>query len=159
VSNWYGGPKPVPVAERLWAKVDKTETCWLWTGGRNASGYGRITESKRLESGRRWYTHRLVYTLLVGPIPDGMELDHLCRVRHCCNPEHLEPVTPGVNVARSEGPTADAVRAFLTGVCPRGHDVTGYGAMPLSGGRRRCRECLNEWKRRYRARLKQEVAS
>jgi hypothetical protein len=84
-----------PLEERVWAKVEKTEGCWLWTAAISPNGYGKF-----MVSGRPVNAHRLVYQLTVGPIPDGLDLDHLCRVRHCVNPDHLEPVTRSENLLR-----------------------------------------------------------
>lgn len=79
--------------------------CWLWTRSLNRNGYGRFA----LTGGRRWVVaHRYAYEALVGPIPAGLLLDHRCRVRHCCNPYHTEPVTVRKNTLRGEGPTARA---------------------------------------------------
>jgi HNH endonuclease len=83
-------------AERFWAKVDKTESCWLWTGAL-AKGYGQFGGTRK----QRIQAHRWAYQELVGSIPEGLELDHLCRVRRCVNPAHLEPVTHSVNIMRS----------------------------------------------------------
>lgn len=90
---------------RFWDKVDKAGAvpahlpesgpCWFWTGTRSDEGYGSVRwEGPMLKA------HRVAYELLVGPIPEGLEIDHLCRVTSCVNPAHLEPVTPAVNVAR-----------------------------------------------------------
>jgi hypothetical protein len=82
-------------AERMWPRVDKTDSCWNWTGAVSTAGYGQIRFGKVL------YTHRVSYEALVGPIPDGLELDHLCRNRRCCNPDHLEAVEPAENQRRA----------------------------------------------------------
>lgn len=74
--------------------------CWLWTAGDDGQGYGAYSAG-----GKNVRAHRYVYQLLVGAIPEGMDLDHLCRRRRCCNPDHLEPVPPMVNRARgARGP-------------------------------------------------------
>ena len=83
------------ISERFWEKVDKTATCWLWRASIRNHGYGRIKVNGRAEQ-----AHRVAYELLVGPIPEGLTLDHLCRVRLCVNPAHLEPVTQKVNIRR-----------------------------------------------------------
>lgn len=84
---------------RLWSKVDKTGPggCWLWIGTINGAGYGTF----RL-NGETIGAHRAVYEHVVGPIPAGLHIDHLCRVRNCVNPEHLEPVTPSENIRRAQ---------------------------------------------------------
>lgn len=96
-----GGPLRIVGNDRarFMAKVDQGAEggCWLWTAHRNADGYGVF----RFD-GQMGGAHRFAYRLLVGPVPDGMELDHLCRMRHCVNPEHMEIVTHAENVRRSE---------------------------------------------------------
>jgi hypothetical protein len=104
--------KPTPPEERLWDRVTKhPEGCWEWTGPLT-QGYGVIGAGGRHAGLIR--THRLSYELLVGPIPEGLQIDHLCKNRKCCNPEHLEPVTGAENVRRAfENHT----------LCPRGHEL------------------------------------
>lgn len=143
----------VPLVERFWAKVNKDGPipeyrpylgqCWLWTGGRTSEGYGAI-----MEDARRKMAHRVAYELAHGPIPDGLEPDHLCRVRHCVRPDHLEAVTRRENILRGIGPTA--VNARKTH-CLRGHlfdaDNTGASQHPPQ---RVCRACDRETQRRYK---------
>lgn len=99
--------------QRFWAFVEKTETCWLWTGGTN-EGYGVLWLN-----GKNVKAHRFAYELLVGPIPDGLVLDHVvargCQWRHCVNPAHLEPVTERVNILRGSSPLAVAWRQHNSG--------------------------------------------
>lgn len=125
--------------QRFWAKVDKTETCWLWTAGLNRHGYGQFKLN-----GRTRTAHRLAYEWLVGEIPEGLHLDHLCRVRHCVNPDHLEPVTCRVNLLRGE--TLQARNAAKTH-CPQGHPYD-----RLRAGRRVCSICRRDAMRRLRER-------
>lgn len=120
--------------------------------------HDRIAE-KAVEKWREALTsvvgaHRVVYEELVGPIPDGLMLDHLCRVRHCVNPEHLEPVTNRENVLRGEGHSAKAARATH---CLKGHPYAGENLRILSNGWRRCRACHRE-RERIRARLVHDLA-
>lgn len=85
------------LTERFWQKVAvQGDGCWVWTAYKNRDGYGKITYRGELFS-----AHRLIYASLVAPVPTGLHLDHLCRVRHCVNPAHLEPVTSGENTRRS----------------------------------------------------------
>lgn len=87
----------VPLAERVWRHIEPEPNsgCWLWIGHITEDGYGAVGEG-----GRSLLVHRVLYALLVGPIPPDRELDHLCRVRRCGNPRHVEPVTGVVNVRR-----------------------------------------------------------
>lgn len=87
----------MPLAERVWRHIEPEPNsgCWLWIGHITKDGYGAVGEG-----GRSHLVHRVLYRLLVGPIPPGRELDHLCRVRRCGNPRHVEPVTGVVNVRR-----------------------------------------------------------
>lgn len=124
---------------RLMRYVEKQEDgCWIWTGP-TIHGYGQ--RSVRGEDGKQHSrkAHRLVYELMVGPIPDGYQLDHLCQVTRCVNPVHLEAVTPQVNTLRSSAPAAIAVQ---TNTCKRGHELSATNAKVLPGGNRVCRACL-----------------
>lgn len=85
-------------------------SCWLWTKSTNRNGYGRILKREGRKV-RTLLVHRLVYTAVVGPIPKGAVLDHLCRNRRCANPAHLEPVSVRTNTLRGDGPTARRFRA------------------------------------------------
>lgn len=80
---------------RFWSKIAKTETCWLWTGTLHGSGYGQFWDGSVITG-----AHRASYELLVRPIPEGLTIDHLCRVPACVNPVHLEPVTASENSRR-----------------------------------------------------------
>lgn len=90
------GPRGKPLVERFWAKVEKTEGCWLWRGTIYSNGYGVLTDGRR----RRVGVHRLAYALAKGPIPDGLVIDHLCCQPICVNPDHLEAVTNSENLRR-----------------------------------------------------------
>lgn len=101
--------------DRLWPRVLKTDSCWMWQGAKSLAGYGVISKPGRHRGVH--YVHRLVYELLVGPIPDGLVIDHLCETPACCNPDHLEPVTHCVNIERGK-------RGRKT-TCPHGHPLDG----------------------------------
>lgn len=119
--------------------------CWLWTAGLDKDGYG--TFSIRLENrDRSRRAHRISYELYVGPIPDGLVIDHLCCIRNCVNPKHLEPVTVQENTLR--GTSAAGLVARL-GVCCRGHDMLGDNVYVSPGGERQCRECKRIRGREY----------
>lgn len=121
---------------RLFAKIDASGVCWEWTGALN-KGYGVIGRGARgtgLEQ-----AHRAVWTLLVGPIPDGMTLDHLCRNRPCCMPDHLEPVTSVENVRRGYGPGSG--HYVERTVCKNGHPWT--PEVYWQKGYRLCKTCIS----------------
>lgn len=131
------------VTERFWAKVEKTDSCWLWTAA-TARGYGRFG----VTSGVTCLAHRWAYEALVGPIPDGLTLDHLCRTPACVRPDHLEPVTAEENLARIPSRTH----------CALGHELTeanSYYTVYAKTGRKSaiCRTCHSDKaKARYLAR-------
>jgi hypothetical protein len=124
---------PLKDGIRAAVKVD-ANGCWRWTKCKKSNGYGATCIA-----GKMRYVHRVAYEAWIGPIPDGMQIDHLCRVRDCCNPDHLEAVTQGVNLLRGESPPAD--NAIKTR-CPRDHpyDEVNTWRDPETGWRR-CREC------------------
>lgn len=138
-----------PVQVRFWTKVDISRGptgCWLWTAALTDRGYG---DRFRLDDGRKVAPHRLAYELLVGPIPDGLQLDHLCRVRNCVNPSHLEAVTCQENLLR--GVTWAAYNARKTH-CKHGHEFDEANTRIAADGSRSCRACAREKARRTRAR-------
>lgn len=117
--------------------------CWLWTGA-TVRGYGKLTRGGRGEG--HVLAHRLSYELLIGPIPDGLQIDHLCRVRNCVNPDHLEAVTQLENIRRA--PQVSGA------YCKHGHERTPENTYVRKDrpGYRHCRVCAREAKRRrYRS--------
>ena len=126
--------------ERFLAKINKTDAgCWEWTASITPKGYGQFY----FDGGMR-QAHRVAYTLLRGPIPVGLQIDHLCRNRKCVNPDHLEPVTPKVNTAR--GITNDWQREKTH--CPQGHAYDEQNTYKWRG-QRSCRTCRNDAARRH----------
>ena len=115
--------------------------CMEWSGAISDGGYGVV----RL-NGKTRYVHRVVYEAFVGPILPGLHIDHLCRNRKCCNPDHLDVVTPKENARRGNSPSAIAGRS---GRCKRGHSL-GDAYLVNGGARRMCRPCLLMRSRRYR---------
>src|SRR5258706_11387542 len=102
---------------RFWTKVDRsagTEGCWPWLAYKKPEGYGHFRIGRDIK-----LVHRISYEMLIGAIPEGLQLDHLCRIRSCVNPLHLEPVTNKENVLRGEGITAKQSRQTH---CLRGHE-------------------------------------
>jgi hypothetical protein len=126
--------------DRFWAKVDASGDCWEWTGSHTSRGYGQIWTGARTE-----VSHRVVWEMLVGPIPDGLQIDHLCRNRSCVNPDHLEPVEPRENYLRGFGPAARHARQTH---CGWGHEFTDDNTFWYRGSRL-CRAC-NRDKQRLR---------
>jgi hypothetical protein len=128
-------------AARFWSRVQRTDTCWLWLGGL-ANGYGMYSDADGTMC-----AHRFAYTITIGAIPEGLQLDHLCRVRNCVNPEHLEPVTPRTNTLRSNTPQAIQRRQrLLTGVCRNGHPIKTTSTTK----RWRCTQCESAAERERR---------
>lgn len=119
--------------ERFWAKVSKDGDggCWLWTGSRRGTGYGYISVGRRKNAP----AHRVSYAINVGAIPNGLHIDHLCRVRHCVNPAHLEPVTCKENIIRghvARGTRNPKVRTGLPQCQQRTHCKHGHPFDPVN---------------------------
>lgn len=139
-----------PWLDRFMAKVDKAESgCWLWTSALNNRGYGRFG----LE-GKMRLAHRLSYETFVGTIPAGLDLDHLCGVRSCVNPAHLEPVTHRENLRRGSGFAGENSRKSH---CAHGHPLSGDNLYEHPTNGRYCRACKRRWDAEARARKRLTV--
>lgn len=139
-----GGFDPITLPERFWSKVDRSGACWIWKGSTGGKGYGHF-----YVDGRKIASHRVAYTIAVGEIPEGMDIDHLCRNRRCVNPAHLEPVTHRENLLRGTGfPAENSAKSH----CPAGHPYAGENLAVERDGSRKCRTCRRQYDRRRRPR-------
>lgn len=136
--------KPIPALSEariavFWSRVQvgAADACWLWCGKVTARGYGSYSN---------FAAHRIAYTIACGPIPDGLELDHLCRTPLCVNPHHLEPVSGAENIRRGYSPTAINARKTH---CPKGHPYTPETLRNDKRGYRGCEICRREWNAAY----------
>lgn len=153
----YGDPLVLhtggPEVERFWRRVNKNGPvpdarpdlgpCWLWTGGLTAHSYGSFACEPRRPNGHLSSkgAHRYAYEILVGPVPEGLVLDHLCRVKACVCPEHLEPVTNAENLRRG-APNVSALNREKTH-CDYGHPFSGENLrIRPKTGERQCRACM-----------------
>ena len=137
------GPYARPIMERFWEKVQVNPgACWLWTGSKDPGyGYGRFGVGYRKERTLKTVlAHRYLYEAMVGKVPDGLELDHLCRNPSCVNPSHLQPISKSENSLRGDNRNRRKTH------CPRGHpyDVRIFG--------RACSICINTSRRASRER-------
>lgn len=128
---------------RFWSKVDKTNDCWLWTAAK-VGGYGVFHINRK-----PFYAHRISWSIQGRTLVNGMVTDHLCGVRFCVNPKHLEQVTQKINVNRGKLPKSIAGRTH----CPQGHEYAGNNLYIYktkdNKSYRRCRECHRVEARRY----------
>lgn len=139
--------RATPVIDRVAAKIHiSTEhfyegtPCWEFTSSLDPNGYGTI-----FYSGNEYRkVHRVMYELLVGPIPEGWVIDHLCRNTSCCRPRHLEPVTRGENVLRGTGNSAQNARKTH---CSKGHPLSGPNLRISKDGKRKCRICRKAYRK------------
>lgn len=123
--------------ERFLKFVHKTPTCWLWIGGIQSKGYGMMRCGRAAEG--MILAHRFAYEHFKGPLSEGLEIDHLCRVRCCVNPDHLELVTRKENLHRSPITIFNTNRDKI--YCIRGHAFTTENTRMSIDGRRICRSC------------------
>jgi hypothetical protein len=138
--------RPLSAQVRFWAKVDKSGECWLWTGAKNQKGYGRFRFN-----GQVIYAHRWVYEDAFGPIPDGLELDHLCRTTSCVRPAHVEAVPHRTNILRGLSPAAQNAQKEE---CRYGHSLSNGNLYLRRDGKRSCRLCKSRLSREHWQRKK-----
>lgn len=140
---------------RFWSKVNKLPRHWLWTGAPSAAGYGYFSFGGR--KGKRVPAHRVAYELVVGPIPPGLDIDHLCRIRHCIRPGPpcTEPATRQVNLLRGIGIAATNAAKIA---CVRGHPFDEVNTGRSKYGRY-CRTCANTKRREHRRRARERKAA
>ncbi len=146
---------------RMWSNINTNGSiplertglgpCWEWTGTKRPDGYGVFSDRRDAKNRGTASTyiraHRLVYTKLVGPIPEGLQIDHLCRNRGCVNPDHLEAVTLRENLLRGEGVTGKRARQTH---CKRGHPFDEENTSVSPNGTRHCRTCRCLYAREHR---------
>lgn len=136
-----------PIVDRIYdhIKVCPITECWIWTGAVATNGYGAIRVNRKT---RR--AHRIAYEALVGPVPSGLDLDHLCRNRACVNPKHLEPATRSINCSRGECGKIQGDRQKAKTHCVNGHPYSGDNLIVRGDGSRACKQCRNaSFKRWY----------
>lgn len=134
----------------FWAKVDvgvSGLSCWEWTASRTPGGYGFVRIATRPHM-----AHRAAYEFLIGPIPEGLVIDHLCRNKGCVNPDRLEVVTQRENVRRGRAGAESAARGRASTHCTNGHERTEQNSYPLPAGGLSCKTCRRDATRRYRIR-------
>ena len=136
--------------ERVGVNLDSD--CWLWIAGKSHNGYGQFSHK-----GKTYRAHRWSYEYAKGKIPDGLQLDHLCRTRHCVNPDHLEAVTGKENCIRGNTGKATGKRQNLKSHCPQGHPYSGTNLYIAPRGTRGCRVCISAGRVKYIANLKRKL--
>lgn len=124
------------LAERFWSKVNKTESCWVWTACKTKLGYGQFGISNVV-----YYAHRVAYELVRGRIPDGMVIDHLCRNPSCVNPAHLDVVTQSENIKRGVAHSNYSKTMRAKTHCKNGHEFNERNTYFKPNGNRNCKTC------------------
>lgn len=141
--------------ESFWNHVvpEPNTGCWLWTGELKPSGYARFTICRDGKK-KKFAAHRFAYEVFIGPIPSGLQIDHLCRVRSCINPLHLEAVTQRENLLRGVGPSAINARKIY---CTNGHRLPEIPTYYRCGPERVCIICKRELERARRRTRWQQI--
>lgn len=140
---------------RFWTKVSFTSSCWLWTANQNGRGYGRV-----VQDGASRPVHRVAFEEFNGQIPEGMEIDHLCKVRHCVNPAHLRVVTHLENVRAGDGAWMRQAQLGRSKThCNAAHEFTPENTWIRKNGTRQCRQCRRDATNRCAAKKREAWAS
>jgi HNH endonuclease len=137
---------------RFFAKVDKSDDCWVWTGARWSRGYGQLRGD-----GRRLLAHRVAWQLVNGPIPDGLQVCHRCDNPPCVRPDHLFLGSASINALDrdNKGRNGQAAKAY----CPAGHEYSDANTYRNRNGHRRCRACHRASVARHSAKVRREGVS
>lgn len=146
------------VVAKFNAKVIRRDGCWGWNGSLSKTGYARIHLSKNNKT-FSVLAHRVSYEMSVGPIAEGLTIDHLCRNRSCTNPDHLEVVSQGENTRRGMSP---AMILATRECCNHGHEFTPENTKWKKDGEKRYRSCLacdRERQRKFYHRNKERILS
>ena len=130
--------------------LDDDDRCWEWIGQKNQANYGRFASDMINSPTRLVVAHKFCYEYFVGPVPKGLELDHLCRNRSCVNPSHLEPVTHSENVLRGASPELARMRQRSKTHCRNGHEFTPENTYFRKDTFRNCRACAKDVQQRLR---------
>lgn len=129
LTGWQEEVTPASLPRHIRRSIGEgPDGCWIWLRSKSRDGYGWTSLDNKT-----YQAHRLIYEIVKGEVAPGLVIDHLCRVRHCVNPDHMEPVTPHENLRRSELTPTGMVR------CKNGHHFT------ILGKQRRCPVCLREY--------------
>lgn len=130
--------------DRFFEKVEKTDSCWNWTGYKTNKGYGLFRFN-----GKTSRSHRVIYNLTYGFIDDTLVIDHICKNRSCVNPDHLELVSQNENIRRGLSGKINNFQSTKTH-CPKGHEYSGI----TKSGYRICRRCRSDQQMQYKRRIK-----
>ena len=132
--------------QRIKEKIRVTDTCWIWVASKDSSGYGHCSVNGKIRP-----AHRVCYELIYGGVSRDLDLDHLCRVKNCVNPDHLEPVTRSENTLRGKLPSILRERRARINTCPLGHPYdTENTYLRKDRPGRECKKCRTESARKYR---------
>ena len=152
------GVKPKLIEFRLLSKIKKTETCWLWEGQKNVNGYGKIGIGSRTDKTNRMvYAHRLSYEIYVGPIPEYLTINHICKVRNCVNPSHLEAITLIENLKKADLGKNTGLKQRSKTHCPSSHEYDKRNVRIARDGSRKCKPCQTKRSREWYQKKRMEL--